>query len=409
MMKKTGLLITTLLMFALHGCGGAEERKAAYLDKAEQSLKAGNFEKARIELKNVLQIDPKDAQAYFKLGNIFERKKEFRDSFAHYNKATELDPDNLEYQAKIGLFYLILSNDIEKATEKMSLVLSKDKDDINGLLLKAGILTAQGKIKEAKWVSEALFEKHPESIECALLLSKLYLKERQYSDATSVLERSVNLNPDNQQLLTKLADAYFINKDFNKAEMILKDSVNTHPDVLQNYLQLASFYTKTDELEKAEETLRSAIDIDEKDLKPKKVLVGFIKRTKGNDQAIKELESLIQSNPKESVYRLALAEVQIAENDIDAAISTYKTIVKKFSEEEAGITSRVQLAYIYMQEEDVKSATNIIDEAADIEPNDSEVNLVKAKISLFYASHVQQPSLRNEHFEQAIVSLRTVV
>ena len=187
MMKKTGLLITTLLMFALHGCGGAEESKVAYLDKAEQSLKAGNLEKARIELMNVLQIDPKDARAYFKLGNIFERQKEYKKSFANYNRAVELDPDNLEYQAKIGRFYLLLANDIEKASEKMYLALSKDKDDINGLLLKAGILVRQGKIKEAKKVSVTIFEKHPESIENALFLSSLYLKERQYSNAISVL------------------------------------------------------------------------------------------------------------------------------------------------------------------------------------------------------------------------------
>ena len=85
-------------------------------------------------------------------------------------------------------------------------------------------------------------------------------------------------------------------------------------------------------------------------------------------------------------------------NDIDAAISTYKTIVKEFDEEEAGISSRVQLARIYMQKEDKLSANRIIDEAADIAPNDSEVNLVKAKIVLF-----------NKNFEQAIISLRTVI
>ena len=284
-MKKTGLLITTLLMFALHGCGGADERKTTYLDKAEQSLKAGDLDKARIELKNVLQIDPKDARAYFKLGNIFERQKEYRKSLGYYNKAVELDPDNLEYQAKIGRFYLLLANDIEKASEKMNLALSKDKDDINGLLLKAGILARQGKTKEAKKVSATIFENHPDSIENALFLSSLYLKEKQYSDAISVLEKSEKLNPDNQQLLTKLADVHFINKDFNKADTILKNLVNVHPDALQNHFQLARFYSKTNELEKAEETLRSAIDADEKDVKPKEVLVGFIKRSKGNNHA----------------------------------------------------------------------------------------------------------------------------
>ena len=51
-----------------------------------------------------------------------------------------------------------------------------------------------------------------------------------------------------------------------------------------------------------------------------------------------------------------------------------------------------------MQKEDVRSARNIIDEAADITPNDPEVNLVKAKIALY-----------NKNFEKAIISLRTVV
>ena len=124
--------------------------KAAYLDKAEQSIKAGNLEKARIELKNVLKIDPKDARAYFKLGNVFERQKDFKKSFANYNKAVELNPDNLEYQAKIGRFYLLLANNIEKASEKMNLALSVDKNNISGLVLKAGILIRQGKTKEAK-------------------------------------------------------------------------------------------------------------------------------------------------------------------------------------------------------------------------------------------------------------------
>ena len=96
--------------------------------------------------------------------------------------------------------------------------------------------------------------------------------------------------------------------------------------------------------------------------------------------------------------RLALAQLQIAEKNIDGAASTYKTAVKDFSDDETGITSRVQLAKIYMQKEDVESAVSIIDEAAEIAPNDSEVNLVKAKIAIV-----------NKNIEQAIISLRTVI
>ena len=107
------LVIISLAYFVV-ACGGAEERKAAYMEKAKKSLSAGDLDKARIELKNVLQIDPKDAQAYFQLGNIFDRKKEFTKAFSNYRKAAELNPENTEYQAKLGRYYLILAKHIEK-------------------------------------------------------------------------------------------------------------------------------------------------------------------------------------------------------------------------------------------------------------------------------------------------------
>ncbi|MBT8438589.1 MAG: tetratricopeptide repeat protein, partial [Gammaproteobacteria bacterium] len=166
----------------------------------------------------------------------------------------------------------------------------------------------------------------------------------------------------------------------------------------QNHLTLALFYQKTGEKLKAEEVLRSAITADEDDMKRKLVLIEFIKQTQGVKEAIAELEKIIKNNTGEGVLRLSLAQLQIENNDINGATATYKVAVKEFSEEETGITSRVQLAKIYMQEEDVQSAVSIIDEAVKIAPNDSQVNLVKAKIAMY-----------NKNIEQAIISLRTVI
>ena len=91
-MKNLRAFIVICAALLMVACGGAEERKAAYMEKAQESLDAGDLDKARIELKNVLQIDPKDASAWFKLGTIFERQQEFRKAFGNYNKAAELDP-----------------------------------------------------------------------------------------------------------------------------------------------------------------------------------------------------------------------------------------------------------------------------------------------------------------------------
>ena len=88
-------LIAIITVMVLAGCGGAEERKAAYLEKAKQSIELGDLDKARIELKKVVHIDPKDAQAYFKLGNVFEQQKNYQKAFGNYRKAEELNPENL--------------------------------------------------------------------------------------------------------------------------------------------------------------------------------------------------------------------------------------------------------------------------------------------------------------------------
>ncbi|MDH5573431.1 MAG: tetratricopeptide repeat protein, partial [Gammaproteobacteria bacterium] len=75
------ILITIIAIMVLVGCGGADERKAAYLEKARISMGIGDLDKARIELKNVLQIDPKNAQAYFLMGDLYDRQKDYAKAF----------------------------------------------------------------------------------------------------------------------------------------------------------------------------------------------------------------------------------------------------------------------------------------------------------------------------------------
>src|SRR5690625_7862890 len=53
------VLAATLLVY---GCGGAEERQADYYQRAQDLFDEGNYQKARIEVRNVLQINPNNAE-----------------------------------------------------------------------------------------------------------------------------------------------------------------------------------------------------------------------------------------------------------------------------------------------------------------------------------------------------------
>ena len=391
-------LLIALITITLFGCGGAEERKAMYLGKAKLSLEAGDLEKARIELKNVLQIDPKDAQAYFMLGDVLNSMKEFRKAYANYSKASELDPDNLEYHARIGDYILVLSGDIDAAIEKRDLILGKDGTNVSGLLLKAGILFKQNDATGAKKIAREIFSKQPGHVRNALFLSSLYLSNKEYEDSINILNSCINENPMDRALVNALADVYYKAGKYSLAENEYKAVLENDPEVFTNYLKLAVFYRKIDENDKAEKILRKANEADDEDFKRKLTLVEFIQQTRGNQGAIDELKNLIVNYPDVGDFRLALAKLHISENNQNEAEKVLDSTVSDFSEDSIGIKARVYLASLYLQKKNVDAAISIIDEAFKISSNDTEVNFVKAKLQLI-----------NKDYEGAIISLRIVI
>ncbi|MFC1589238.1 tetratricopeptide repeat protein [Pseudomonadota bacterium] len=393
---KLTLMLATL--FVLAGCGGAEERKEVYLEKAKLFLESGNLDKARIELKNVLQIDPKDAEARFQLGEIFDQKKEYQKAFNSYSKAIELDPDNLKYHAKLGTYFLVLAGDIDAAIEKRDFILSKDPINISGLLLNAGILFRQGEVDGAKKIAQDIFSKKPEHMQNALFLSSLYFSENKYDESIDVLKSCIEKNPEDRLLVSSLAKTYFKAGRNDLAENEYKKILKMDPDEFSNHLKLVLFYKEMGALNKAENVLRKAVEEDADSVNRKIALVNVIQENRGNQVAIKELNNLVLKNKEMGGLRLSLAKLYLSEKNQSAAEKVLEAAASDFSEDAVGMKSRVYLANLYMNRNDIEAATRVIDDALEMSPNDSDVNFVKAKLHLF-----------NKNYEGAIISLRIVV
>ena len=143
--KKLGLSVVFLLIVAiLAGCGGAEERKAKYLERGKAYFEEQNYEKAAVEFKNVLQIDPKTAAPYYYLGRIAEQDQDWRKAFGYYGKAVELDPELIDARVHLGRFYL-LAGDMEKSSEQADEVLKREPANADAQVLRASLLMRQEK------------------------------------------------------------------------------------------------------------------------------------------------------------------------------------------------------------------------------------------------------------------------
>ena len=81
---RAGLIAALLL--AVVACGGGEARKAEHVAKGEAFLAERNYEKARVEFRNALQIDPKDARVRAYVGLANERLGNFEDAVRAYRR-----------------------------------------------------------------------------------------------------------------------------------------------------------------------------------------------------------------------------------------------------------------------------------------------------------------------------------
>lgn len=395
---KFKFLLSIALITTLVACGGAEERKAVYMEKAKASIEAGDLDKARIELKNVLQIDPKDGEAFFQLGSVFEQQKDYRKAYGYYLKAEELAPKLWENHARLGRFYLLLMNDAAKAQEKIDLLLANDPASTDGLLLKAAVLTRQGNNKQAMDIVKSILAKDPNHIESIAFLSSLYGREDNLEAAIELLDTSLKNNKNNEKLSSLLAVALISNKEYERAEVIYKDFLTRNPDNKAGYDNLAAFYNQSGNKVKAEEILRASVENNVNDVERQLTLVKYIKLTKSNSAAIDELKKLIARQKGIGKLRIALIELHLIDNDKKSAIEVCNRAITDFSDEETGIDARIALTSIYISDKDYDKARDVIEAAILISPNNPEVNFIRAKLAL-----------NDKDMEKAIISLRIVI
>ena len=86
------LLICTLLITS---CESQDQSRLKYLERGKEYIDSENYDKARIEFKNALKIDPQSGETYNYLAMIENKTENYQKSIKYYNKAIELLPNYL--------------------------------------------------------------------------------------------------------------------------------------------------------------------------------------------------------------------------------------------------------------------------------------------------------------------------
>lgn len=301
------------------------------LIQAESAIEKKDYAAAEPLLKKVVADDPKNYQAWFDLGFVYNGLGNAAASIEGYRKAVAAKPDVFESNLNLGLSLAKAGQaDAEqylRAATTLKPTAKVEEGHARAWLSLANVLAAS-KPEEAIAAYQqaaALTAKDPEP---HLAAGALLEKANRFADAEQEYQQALALDPVSDEALSGLANIYARGNRFLDAQQMLDKIVVLHPDDVQARLQLTRVLVLMGKTEEAVASLQEASKLEP-----------------GNPQVQRQLADLYVNAKKyeeaEAVYRSLMTAKSGA--DLHHALGVALLKERKFPEAEREFLVAVKL------------------------------------------------------------------
>lgn len=376
---RTTIIVS--LALALTACGGAAERKAKYMEKGQALYQQGNYDKAQVELRNVLQIDPKDIEARYLLGVVLEQQKNYQGAAGSYLAVLEQDSNFNKARIRLGRLYL-LGSAPDRAMQMVDDALARAPENADVIAVRGGVRALRGDLDGALRDGERALALEPDHTDAVSLLAGVYTQKKQYTRAVELLDRGLAQNPTMSGLRALLAEVYAVQGKHAQAAEQLLTIVRAEPDQFGHRLRLAMYHSQNRQLDEAESVLREAMAHAPENAEPVLALVRFLDQERGRAIAQKELITLIEQRPTLFALRFELARLHEQGGEVEKARADYQAVIAKDGKGLHGLQARNQLARLWLHENNHERAMPLIREVLDKNAHDNDALMLRARIAI---------------------------
>lgn len=363
------------------GCGGKEERLAKHYDRGVQHLAAGDYEKARVEFKNVLQMDPKHAAASYNMGQSFENLGDVRSAVGFYQKTMELDPAHVDAKRRLARLY-VTNGAHEAAAPLADDLLAANPADAAALTIRAGVKAKRRDAAGAEHDARAALEADSGNLDATFLLASLLNGSGRGGEAALLLERAAQANPGETALRVVLADIYREAGESSKAIEKLNELIAIEPKVLAHRLRLAKFHASEKRFDEAESVLREAVQVDGGNTDAKLALVEFLFQQRDPATAGKQLDEFALAEPNNGMLKFTQARLANSAGKHEVAESIYEQLIEGNGTKPDGLKARIELARLLVAQNRPGEAAPLIASVLKESPKERDALLIRADMAL---------------------------
>jgi tetratricopeptide (TPR) repeat protein len=388
------ILLAVLVSAALAGCSGKEERIASHLAKGESYFAKAETDKALVEVHNVLQMDPRRAEAYYLAGQVEEDRGNVRSAYANFNKAFEIKPTYSDAEAAMGRLELVVGNDAQ-AKKRADDALARDPSNVQAQVLQAAIMAHGGDIDGAIAIASQASKGDAIPSAAAAVLAGLYTSKRDYPKALEVVQKSLVANPNDVTLLQIAAKLSQAQHQPEQVTAFYKRAAETAPKNFVIWENWAAFHEQNGHPAAAEEVLRDAIKAAPDESARRIALVNMIGRHEGEDVGLKQLVGFAKDRPRDYPVNFALVSYYKKAGKIEDARHVLETLSQGDEHGQSGQNAENELAVLDLESGNSSAARARIEKILKVNPRNSGALLLRAQLEM-----------TDKKFDVAIADLR---
>lgn len=319
-------------------CTDDKADQAAHWKAAQAYLEDQEYEKAIIELRNVLQLEPGNDRAFYQLGEAYLNTAQFQDAFQSFHRATLLAPDNLDAQLRVGHMYRLAGN-VATAKEKAQLILARSPDHVGALKLLADVQSTEKDTEAAIHTLKRVVSLDPGSAGSLRELARLHLEKGDWTEADEAYQRAARAEPAYQALirpgtepfqsLPVLARFHEQQGRFNEAEEAYEQAAQTATgDDVSTLRDLALFHARREAYESALAVLDRALALREDDLDLMANKAEILLASGDTKAAETLVDDILQRYGSHVGAGFLKGKMELARNRLEQALDRFDTVAR---------------------------------------------------------------------------------
>ena len=301
------------------------------ISRAEEAIQKNDFAAAEPLLKKALQRDPKNYQAWFDLGFVYNRIGRRDDSIHAYRQSVAARPDVFESNLNLGLM-LARSNSPEaesflRAAAKLKPTAHVEEGQARAWLSLGHLLenTKPDEALDAYQKAAALTPKDPEPHLSAGLLRE---RRKDFSGAESEYKQVVVLDPRSNEAVIGLTNIYMKSGRIAEAEPLLRQLATERPDDAGLHLQLGRVLAAQGKKDEAITEIQSALKISPNDSEAQRDLADLLKESGKLPDAEKTYRDLVKSSPNDAELHHSLGEILLKQRNFPEAEQEFQAAIR---------------------------------------------------------------------------------